>query len=164
LPPNLSNEASAKAAGDLDTIAETATRQEPDRRYPSVDKLSSDIARHLASFPIAARPDRWSCRALLSMFAGTAGAWQRVFYWWGAVDGDGVWAQGARRNGTPAGDNDRVHSGKSDRCARRSSGPPWEDVRSPESSFHSLRDLLQEAPNDAPAIGNYAVLLLHRRY
>jgi serine/threonine-protein kinase len=43
--------------GDLDTIALTAMRKEPDRRYLTVDRLADDLRRHLAGLPVAARPD-----------------------------------------------------------------------------------------------------------
>jgi TolB-like protein/Tfp pilus assembly protein PilF len=41
--------------GDLETIALTALRKEPERRYKSVAALAEDIRRHLAGRPIAAR-------------------------------------------------------------------------------------------------------------
>ena len=44
-------------AGDLDTIVLTALRREPERRYPSVDALATDLERYLAGLPIAARAD-----------------------------------------------------------------------------------------------------------
>ena len=43
--------------GDLDTIALTALRKEPARRYPSVAALADDIRRHLGGRPIVARAD-----------------------------------------------------------------------------------------------------------
>jgi serine/threonine-protein kinase len=49
--------------GDLDTIALTALRKEPERRYASVEQLASDVRRHLDRLPIAARPDTWRYRA-----------------------------------------------------------------------------------------------------
>ena len=42
--------------GDLDWIALKAMAKEPDRRYPSADALSADIARHLADEPVSAGP------------------------------------------------------------------------------------------------------------
>lgn len=44
--------------GDLDTIALTALRKEPERRYASARALHEDIERYLANKPIAARSDR----------------------------------------------------------------------------------------------------------
>jgi serine/threonine protein kinase len=41
--------------GDLDTIALTALRKEPERRYASVAELAEDARRHLAGRPIVAR-------------------------------------------------------------------------------------------------------------
>ncbi|MFN8179263.1 MAG: serine/threonine-protein kinase [bacterium] len=52
-----------KLAGDLDNIVLMAMRQEPDRRYASVDALIEDIRRHLDGRPVAARPDTWGYRA-----------------------------------------------------------------------------------------------------
>jgi serine/threonine-protein kinase len=49
--------------GDLDTIVLKALRKEPERRYPSVERLAADIRAHLRGHPIAARSDRWSYRA-----------------------------------------------------------------------------------------------------
>lgn len=43
--------------GDLDNIALTALRKEPERRYPSVEQFSEDIRRHLQARPIRARKD-----------------------------------------------------------------------------------------------------------
>jgi len=44
-------------SGDLDNILLMALRKEPDRRYNSVEQFASDLRRHLASQPVAARPD-----------------------------------------------------------------------------------------------------------
>ncbi|MGQ0702540.1 MAG: tetratricopeptide repeat protein [Gemmatimonadales bacterium] len=49
--------------GDLDTIALTALRTEPHRRYSSAEALAEDIERHLSGFPIRVRDDRLSYRA-----------------------------------------------------------------------------------------------------
>ncbi|MEP7087701.1 MAG: protein kinase [Gemmatimonadota bacterium] len=43
--------------GDLDTIALTALRKEPERRYQSVDRLGDDVRRHLEQRPVLARAD-----------------------------------------------------------------------------------------------------------
>jgi eukaryotic-like serine/threonine-protein kinase len=42
--------------GDLDNIALTALRREPDRRYGSVAALRDDIERHRSQLPVLARP------------------------------------------------------------------------------------------------------------
>jgi serine/threonine protein kinase/tetratricopeptide (TPR) repeat protein len=42
--------------GDLDNIALTALRREPDRRYRSVFALRDDIERHRSGLPVSARP------------------------------------------------------------------------------------------------------------
>ena len=42
---------------DLDAIASTALRPEPEQRHPSADALRDDIRRHLARLPVAARRD-----------------------------------------------------------------------------------------------------------
>ncbi len=49
--------------GDLDTVVMKAIRKDPERRYPSVDRLVEDIDRHLSGRPVSARPDTWSYRA-----------------------------------------------------------------------------------------------------
>jgi eukaryotic-like serine/threonine-protein kinase len=49
--------------GDLDTIVLRALQKEPERRYPSVQALSSDLRRHLESHPVQARPDTRRYRA-----------------------------------------------------------------------------------------------------
>lgn len=49
--------------GDLDTIVMTAIAKEPAKRYASVDALVTDIDRHLAGMPIAARPQTWTYHA-----------------------------------------------------------------------------------------------------
>jgi len=43
--------------GDLDTITLMALRKEPDRRYPSADRLAEDIERYLEGFPVRARKE-----------------------------------------------------------------------------------------------------------
>ncbi len=49
--------------GDLDTIALTALRKEPSRRYASVEQLAGDVQRHLDGLPVTARRDTWAYRA-----------------------------------------------------------------------------------------------------
>ncbi len=43
--------------GDLDMILGKSLREEPDRRYASVEQLAEDIRRHLAGLPIEARSE-----------------------------------------------------------------------------------------------------------
>jgi eukaryotic-like serine/threonine-protein kinase len=43
--------------GDLDNIVLLALREEPERRYKSVEGLDDDIRRHLAGLPVTARTD-----------------------------------------------------------------------------------------------------------
>jgi len=43
--------------GDLDTIALTALKREPERRYSTVAAFAADLERFLAGRPVAARPD-----------------------------------------------------------------------------------------------------------
>ena len=80
--------------GDLDNIALTALRKEPERRYRSVEQFAEDIERHLRGLPVAARPATFRYRAgkfvkrnyllvtasglmILSLLVGTAVAvWQ----------------------------------------------------------------------------------------
>jgi serine/threonine-protein kinase len=80
--------------GDVDTIALTALQKTPDRRYPTVEQLASDVRRHLDGLPVSARPDTWRYRAakfvgrhrigvaagaavVISLVAGLAGTiWQ----------------------------------------------------------------------------------------
>jgi len=54
--------ASRRLRGDLDTIALTALRKEPARRYASVAALADDIRRHLEGRPILARADHATYR------------------------------------------------------------------------------------------------------
>ena len=49
--------------GDLDTIALTALRREPERRYPSAAALAADLRAFLAGRPVTARPDTLGYRA-----------------------------------------------------------------------------------------------------
>jgi len=44
-------------AGDLDNIVLRALREEPERRYASVEQLAEDVRRHLAGLPVMARPE-----------------------------------------------------------------------------------------------------------
>ena len=43
--------------GDLDNIALTALRKEPERRFKTVEDFAEDIRRHLTGLPISARPN-----------------------------------------------------------------------------------------------------------
>lgn len=54
---------SSRLKGDLDNIVLTAMMKEPARRYPTVEKFTEDIERHLAGLPIRARPNTLSYRA-----------------------------------------------------------------------------------------------------
>jgi serine/threonine protein kinase/Tfp pilus assembly protein PilF len=49
--------------GDLDTVTLMALRREPDRRYPSVDRLADDVRRYLDKRPVHARADSWLYRS-----------------------------------------------------------------------------------------------------
>jgi serine/threonine-protein kinase len=44
-------------AGDLDNIVLRALREEPERRYQSVEQLAEDVRRHLVGLPVVARPE-----------------------------------------------------------------------------------------------------------
>ena len=57
---------SHRLRGDLDKIVLMALRQEPERRYATVDRLAEDIRRHLGHLPVAARKPTLRYRA--SMF------------------------------------------------------------------------------------------------
>jgi non-specific serine/threonine protein kinase/serine/threonine-protein kinase len=46
-----------RLAGDLDTIVLQALHKDPARRYASAQQLAEDVERHLAGFPVQARPD-----------------------------------------------------------------------------------------------------------
>ncbi|MBK9438922.1 MAG: serine/threonine protein kinase [Chloracidobacterium sp.] len=48
--------------GDLDNIILCALRNEPERRYHSVEALAEDIERHLNGLPVSARPNTFSYR------------------------------------------------------------------------------------------------------
>jgi tetratricopeptide (TPR) repeat protein/predicted Ser/Thr protein kinase len=83
-----------RLSGDLDTITLTALKKKPDRRYPTVEQLASDVRRYLDGLPVTARPDTLRYRAtkfvgrhrigvaagaaiVLSLVAGLAGTvWQ----------------------------------------------------------------------------------------
>ncbi len=49
--------------GDLDNIALTALRKEPERRYKSVEAFADDIERYLTGLPVSARPNTFKYRA-----------------------------------------------------------------------------------------------------
>jgi eukaryotic-like serine/threonine-protein kinase len=49
--------------GDLDNIIDVAMRNEPERRYPSVEQLAADVQNYLEGLPVRARPDAWTYRA-----------------------------------------------------------------------------------------------------
>ena len=49
--------------GDLDRIVLKALRKEPERRYDGAAALGADVRRHLAGFPVEARPESAAYRA-----------------------------------------------------------------------------------------------------
>ncbi|MCU0952647.1 MAG: serine/threonine-protein kinase, partial [Burkholderiaceae bacterium] len=49
--------------GDLDAILNKALKKAPAARYPTVDALAQDIARHLSNEPVSAQPDAFAYRA-----------------------------------------------------------------------------------------------------
>jgi serine/threonine-protein kinase len=53
--------------GDLDTILLKALREEPERRYATVESFAGDLERYLAGRPVSARPDslRYRCGKLI---------------------------------------------------------------------------------------------------
>ncbi len=54
---------SARVPADLSTIALTALRKEPQRRFASVDHLAEDIGRYRSGLPVSARKDTFGYRA-----------------------------------------------------------------------------------------------------
>jgi tetratricopeptide (TPR) repeat protein len=50
-------------SGDLDAILLRALEPAPSRRYPSVESLGEDLARHLAGLPVRARRGTWAYRS-----------------------------------------------------------------------------------------------------
>ena len=51
-----------KLRGDVDAVLLQALRKEPDRRYPSVSALRSDVQRIRMTLPVWAQPDTWRYR------------------------------------------------------------------------------------------------------
>lgn len=56
-------ELARRLRGDLDAIVAMALREEPSRRYGSVEQLAEDVRRHLVSEPVLARRGTLSYRA-----------------------------------------------------------------------------------------------------
>ncbi len=61
--PSRSTPSGAQLKGDLDNIALTALRREPERRYRSVEQFSDDLERYLDGRPVSARPNTFRYRA-----------------------------------------------------------------------------------------------------
>ena len=53
---------SKRLEGDLDNILTMALRPEPERRYPTVERLQADLRRHLTGLPVSARKETWRYR------------------------------------------------------------------------------------------------------
>jgi eukaryotic-like serine/threonine-protein kinase len=51
-----------RLAGDLDNIVLMALRKEPERRYPSAERLAEDLRRHLDGLPVLATKGSWGYR------------------------------------------------------------------------------------------------------
>ena len=60
---SLRPKAKQQLRGDLDNIVMMALRKEPQRRYASVEKLATDIQRHLDHLPVSAAKDTFRYRA-----------------------------------------------------------------------------------------------------
>ncbi len=54
---------SRRLEGDLDNILLMAMRDEPERRYPTVERMRADLDRHLAGLPVSARQETWLYRS-----------------------------------------------------------------------------------------------------
>ncbi len=52
-----------RLSGDLDNVTLVALRKEAQRRYPSVEKFSDDVRRHLEGLPVRAREDTLAYRS-----------------------------------------------------------------------------------------------------
>lgn len=52
-----------RLAGDLDRIIAMALREEPERRYATVEAMADDVRNHLARRPVRARPDGLAYRS-----------------------------------------------------------------------------------------------------
>lgn len=52
-----------RLSGDLDNIILMALRKEPQRRYPSAEKLWDDLDKHLQGLPVSARPSSFGYRS-----------------------------------------------------------------------------------------------------
>jgi serine/threonine-protein kinase len=63
LPGIPAREVRRRLRGDLDRIALQALQKDPELRYPSPEALATDIRRHLAGLPVAARGDALAYRA-----------------------------------------------------------------------------------------------------
>lgn len=61
--PGLSAETRREIRGDLDNIVRKAMDKDPNRRYPSAERLSADLGRYLDKRPVQARPITWTYRA-----------------------------------------------------------------------------------------------------
>jgi serine/threonine protein kinase/tetratricopeptide (TPR) repeat protein len=64
-----------RLAGDLDLIALTALRKEPERRYATAQALGDDIQRYLEGSPIAARPEALGHRVTRFVRRRQTAAW-----------------------------------------------------------------------------------------
>jgi tetratricopeptide (TPR) repeat protein len=53
---------SRRLEGDLDNILQMAMRVEPERRYPTVERMRADLDRHLDGLPVSARRETWRYR------------------------------------------------------------------------------------------------------
>ncbi len=53
---------SKRLGGDLDNILKMALRTEPERRYPTVERMQADLRRHLGGLPVSARRETWRYR------------------------------------------------------------------------------------------------------
>ena len=62
-PSSVAKREARRLEGDLDAICLCALRQDPARRYGSVEAFSADLARHLDGLPVVARPDTLAYRS-----------------------------------------------------------------------------------------------------
>lgn len=59
---NLGKRRANRLSGDLDNILRKALREEPERRYLTVEQFQADLRRYLTGMPVSARPETWRYR------------------------------------------------------------------------------------------------------
>ncbi|HEY1261967.1 MAG TPA: serine/threonine-protein kinase [Terriglobales bacterium] len=134
---------SRRLRGDLDNIALTALRKEPQHRYASAEQFAEDVRRHLEGLPVTATRGSWRYRTGKFIKRHKVGMTAAAAVFFALMVGAGATLRGARVARQQA----LIAEGERARAERR-----FQDVRKLANSLiFELHDSIQDLPGSTPA-------------